>query len=360
MNAQRWSQVMLVSLSLTALAMGPRARAQEAVGLAAKPASARPARPLLWSVPPERQIRLLIDSDAACESDDQAVIAHALLSSSFVVRGLVAAHFRGVGPSAGRSTAEAMQASYDEILTLLRVMRLEGCFPVRHGAAKPFADPAVPVDSEGADLIIKEAMTSGDPRPLFIMCQAHVTDLATAYVKEPRIADRLTAVWIGGAGYPAGGPEYNQDGDRIAANIVMESRIPLWQIPAPVYMLPRFSMTEIAEKVGQQGELGRFLYGRVVRFVSGFKWINEFFQYADEAAVGVLLQQPMWNGDFEMRPAPSIAPNGTYVHNGKNRPIRVYRSYDHRAGLEDLFAKLKAFAKGELRPSCGDKPTPQK
>jgi len=257
MNARRWSQVMLLSLSLTALAIGPRARAQEAVGLAAKPASARPARPLLWSVPPERQIRLLIDSDAACESDDQAVIAHALLSSSFVIRGLVAAHFRGVGPSSGRSTAETMQASYEEMLALLRVMRLEGCFPVRPGAAKPFADPAVPM-------------------------------------------------------------------------------------------------------VGQQGELGRFLYGRVVRFVAGFKWINEFFQYADEAAVGVLLQQPMWNGDFEMRPAPSIAPNGTYMHNGKNRPIRVYRSYDHRAGLEDLFAKLKAFAKGELRPSCGDKPTPQK
>lgn len=357
MNTEKKSRFLFVVLAASLVGCPVGGQGQEAVGTPASPPATRP--PLRWSVPPERQVRLLIDSDAACESDDQAVIAHALLSSSFVVRGLVAAHFRGVGPSAGKSTAEAMQASYDEILTLLRVMRLEGCVPVRHGAPRPFADPAVPVDSEGADWIVQEAMRN-DPRPLFMMCQAHVTDLATAYLKEPRIADRMTVVWIGGAGYPAGGPEYNQDGDRIAANIVMESRIPLWQVPAPVYMLPRFSMAEVSEKVGQQGELGRFLYGRVVRFVAGFGFIREFFQYADEAAIGILLQQPMWNVDFETRPAPSIAPNGTYVHNGKNRPIRVYQSYDYRAGLEDLFAKLKAFAKGGLKPSCTEGARPQR
>lgn len=305
-----------------------------------------------WSVPESKQIRVIIDSDTACEADDQAVIAYALLSPALVVRGLVAAHFRPL-PSLPTHppAAETRDASFKEMHELLRVMNLEGCFPVRRGAAVPFADADTPVDSEGADLIIQEALRD-DPRPLFVVFQGPLTDLAAAYLKNPRIAERLTAVWIGGAAYPKGGPEYNQDGDRTAANIVMESGIPLLQLPTPVYMLARFGMAELAEKVGRQGELGQFLFDRVQRFLSVFPFGTEFFQYADLPAIGVLLQQP-WMGDFEERPAPSIGSDGYYVHGGKHRPIRVFRSYDQRAVLEDFFAKLAAFAEGDLQPRCG-------
>jgi len=306
-----------------------------------------------WSVPESKQIRVIIDSDTACEADDQAVIAYALLSPALDVRGLVAAHFRPLPfPSLRHPpAAETRDASYNEMHNVLRVMDLEGCLPVRRGAAVPFTDVNSPVDSEGADLIIQEALRD-DPRPLFVVFQGPLTDLAAAYVKNPRIAERLTAVWIGGAAYPKGGLEYNQDGDRIAANIVMESDIPLWQLPTPVYMLARFGMAELAEKVGRQGKLGQFLFDRVQRFQSVFPFGTEFFQYADLPAIGVLLQQP-WMADFEEMPAPSIGSDGYYVHGGKNRAIRVFRSYDQRAVLEDFFAKLGAFAKGDLQPRCG-------
>ncbi len=303
-----------------------------------------------WSVPESKQVRVIIDSDAACEADDQAAIAYALLSPALVVRGLVAAHFRTHPLISTHPPAEQTRdASYKEMHEILRVMDLEGCFPIRRGAAAPFSDIKTPIDSEGADLIIQEALAD-DPRPLFVVFQGPLTDLATAYLKNPRIADHLTAVWIGGAAYPKGGPEYNQDGDRIAANIVMESDIPLWQLPTPVYMLGRFGVTELAEKVGRRGKLGQFLFDRVQRVLSVLPFGAEFFQYADLPAIGVLLQEP-WMGNFEKMPAPSISSDGYYVH-GENRAIRVYRSYDQRAVLEDLFAKLAAFAKGDLEPHC--------
>ena len=46
---------------------------------------------------------------------------------------------------------------------------------------------------------------SEDDRPLYVALQAGLTDLAVAYLKEPRIAERLTAIWIGGGAYPNGG-----------------------------------------------------------------------------------------------------------------------------------------------------------
>jgi purine nucleosidase len=76
--------------------------------------------------------------------------------------------------------------------------------------------------------------------PLFATFGAGLTELASAYLLEPRIAERLTAVWIGGREYPdlapappgASGIEYNLDVDVKAAQVVFnESTIPIWQVP---------------------------------------------------------------------------------------------------------------------------------
>ena len=49
---------------------------------------------------PTRRRRVIIDTDAKNEADDQFAIVHALLSPSLEVRGLVAAHF-GASRSSG-------------------------------------------------------------------------------------------------------------------------------------------------------------------------------------------------------------------------------------------------------------------
>lgn len=352
MNKRGWAGIPLLLFFCTAANSTGAAVPQPESGEAPLPVGRQS---LQYTVPSDRQVRVIIDSDAACETDDQITIAHALLSSSIEVRGLIGTLFRNLPGFPTKSTDENMQASVQEIHTILRLLGIEGAIPVKHGAGKPFVDANVPTGSEGADLIIQEALAE-DPRPLFILCLGPITDLAAAYKKEPKIAGRLTAIWIGGGIYPKGGTEINQDVDRIAANIVMESPIPLWQLPISLYLLPRYGVAEFAEKIGQQGELGRFLFGRIAEFLSKFSFnLGESFICADTSAMGVLLQR--WSsplmGDFETKPAPSIAADGSYVHNGKNRPIRVYRNYDYRANFEEMFAKLKAFARGELKPNYG-------
>lgn len=57
-------------------------------------------------------------------------------------------------------------------------------------------DMQTPVDSEGAQLIIREAMKN-DPRPLYSTFLGPLTDMASALLIEPRIADRCTVIWIG-------------------------------------------------------------------------------------------------------------------------------------------------------------------
>ena len=87
-------------------------------------------------------------------------------------------------------------------------MGITGKYPVKMGAAFPMEKENTPVDSEGAGLIIEEAMKD-DPRPLFVGFQGAITDLASAILMEPAICDKMTAIWIGGGPYPKGGEEFN-------------------------------------------------------------------------------------------------------------------------------------------------------
>ena len=135
-------------------------------------------------------VRVITDTDLCNEADDPFAVVQALLSPKFDNVGVVAAHF-------GTRDPNGMQKSWQGLKDLTVLMQLT--VPVLHGAPHALPDAATPVPSEGAKLIIREAMKE-DTRPLFVLLLGPLTDLASAYLQEPRIAGRLTAIWIGGAG----------------------------------------------------------------------------------------------------------------------------------------------------------------
>ena len=68
-------------------------------------------------------------------------------------------------------------------------MGIEGEYPVALGASKGMEDEQTPVESEGARFIIEEALKV-DERPLYIACQGAVTDVASALLICPEIAEK--------------------------------------------------------------------------------------------------------------------------------------------------------------------------
>ena len=64
--------------------------------------------------------------------------------------------------------------------------------------------------------------------------------------------------------YPNGGDEFNLGNDINAANVVMKSTIPLWQVPRPTYMKMRVSLAELEYRVRPCGEIGRYLFDQLV------------------------------------------------------------------------------------------------
>ena len=168
-------------------------------------------------LPSQKKARVIINTDAKNEADDQFAIVHGLLTPSFQLHGIIPAHFGTV------KSQSSMQDSHDEVIRLLELMNLNGRVKVSDGAANAMPDETTPVPSAGAQLIIEEALRE-DPRPLHVAFLGPLTDMASALLIEPRIAQRnVRVVWIGGGAWPVGGREYNLMNDIASANVVMRS-----------------------------------------------------------------------------------------------------------------------------------------
>ena len=257
-------------------------------------------------------------------------------------KGIIAAHFEKGRPD---YRGCSMQASYDEIELMLDLMDLKGRYPVLKGCAGPLPDEYTPVDSEGARFIIEEALKE-DPRPLYVAFQGTITDLAAALLMEPRIKDRLTAIWIGGDQYPKGGQEFNLMQDIAAANVVFASGVEVWQVPKNVYKLMNISLAELQHRVAPCGKVGQYLVKQMVELndkLAQNPWPHgETWCIGDQPTVGVLLEDRQ-RQNYTMQKAPVVNADCTYSTRENAREIRVYDTIDVRLTLEDFYAKLALF-----------------
>lgn len=285
--------------------------------------------------PPEAKQRVIVNTDAKNEADDQYAIVQAVLTPSFELHGIIPAHF-GTGKS-----STSLKDSHDETIKVLQLMDLEGQVRVADGATHAMPDENTPVDSAGARLIIDEAMKE-ESRTLFIAFYGPLTDMASALLLEPRIVERdIVVVWIGGGAWPSGGREYNLSNDIPSANVVMKSRLPVWQVPRNTYRTMGVTYAELIEKVYPQGQIGKYLVEQLIEHNAATNPKMEYRSLGDSPCIGIILDPEC--GTWSWRPAPICDEQMHYIHTGQYRPIRVYENVNTRFIHEDLWAKLAQF-----------------
>ena len=145
----------------------------------------------LGFAPPEAcRVRVIIDTDAKNEGDDDFAILHHLLTPQFDVRGICATHFevkttqRGLPP-------HSMERSYQEVCRLLNAAHIDDV-PVLHGCTAPLASPEDAPDCEAVEFLIQEALRD-DPAPLYIAAQGAMTNIAAALNR----ADSIGSIEVG-------------------------------------------------------------------------------------------------------------------------------------------------------------------
>ena len=86
-----------------------------------------------FTVRDDKQIRVIIDTDADCEADDPFAIAQALLTPKFMVKAICAEHFNEAG---------SMERSFRTASTVVQLLNSD--VPVLEGARTPLAGRRYP------------------------------------------------------------------------------------------------------------------------------------------------------------------------------------------------------------------------
>lgn len=350
--------------------------------------------------PPTGPVRVLIDTDAANEIDDQFALSWALLSPerlnleaiiaepySFAHhrRGLIDAT-RALDESGDRThstmiddvfswarrlreagirpedldlvgPAEGMERSYHEIHRVLDRLGTSANAMVCRGSPGYLSGADVPIDSEGARRIIECAMRF-DGEPLYILAIGCVTNIASALLLEPAIASRMVVVWT--SGYPTSVTRSNTASlnlvqDSHASRLLFDSGVPLVYLPGyHVGAQLRISLPEVQAHIRGQGAIGDYLYDlytnnpihrqRAVSDLAGRTWVMW-----DLINVAWVLE-PRWV-PTGLVPTPELDDDLSWVPKRDTPwPMREAFAVDRDEIFIDFYRKLAAHA-SEARPT---------
>jgi len=292
-------------------------------------------------LPPEGRIRMVLDTDAYNEIDDQYAIVYSLLSPERLkVEALYAAPFfndRSTGPGDG------MEKSYDEILQLLQRLDVDPSGFVFRGSTDYLPDEETPVESEAARDLIEKAMSSDEP--LYVVAIGAITNVASAILMEPKIIEKIVVVWLGGNAltWPDNW-EFNFQQDVPAAKIIFDCGVPLIHIPCMgVTTHLRTTVPEMETYVKGRGAIGDYLFDAFRNYTDDpFGWSKEIW---DVAAIAWLINDE-WV-PTHLIPSPVVNGTEAWGADAARHTIRSAFFIQRDPIFRDLFTKLAAHAEEE-------------
>lgn len=301
------------------------------------------------------KIRLIYDTDANNELDDQFALMYLLVNGPTF-------DLEGVTVNATRSGGN-IDEQYEEAKRILQLGRRYGQIPLLKGAdgsfeaIQPFVLEEDFDGSAGVDFIIEHANQAHD-QELILLAVGKLTTVALALEKDPGIASRMRVVWLG-SNYPKPG-EYNQDNDTVSMNFVLNTKVPFEMVTVR-YGEPsgtdavKVDQAEINQKMpgmGPQiedpitGRHGGEFYNFGDYAVSLFEHID---YYTDPPAralydmvAAAILKNPKW-GEKKEIPAPILIDNEWVERPDNPRKITVWENFDRNAVIEDFYKTLENY-----------------
>ena len=288
---------------------------------------------------PTGLVDVVIDTDAYNEIDDQFAIAYLLRSKEKLnTRAIYAAPFynsHSTGPENG------MERSYDEIIKLLSL--LDEKVDVFKGSKQYLDDEKTPVISPAALDLAKKAEEYSPENPLYVVAIGAITNVASAILINPKVAENTVVVWLGGhALHYHNTKEFNMKQDVAAARVVMKSGVPFVQLPCNgVVSSFRISKPELEYWLKGKNKIGDYLAENTIKeaesYAKGKPWTRCIW---DVTAVAWLLNdsEKLMNSRIVPISIPSHDHYYTILHNAHQ--MRYVYHINRDALMEDMINKI--------------------
>jgi purine nucleosidase len=288
------------------------------------------------------RLRVVLDTDTFNEVDDQFALAHLLLSPEQVeLEAVYAAPFHIPGRCSG--PADGMEKSYEEIQRVRKLVPNDNPPPVFRGSTHYLPDAATPVESAAVHDLIERAMAPREGK-LHVLGIAVSTNIASALLLEPRIAEKIVVVWLGGhAPYWPDTAEFNLGQDIHAARILLEARAPLVLLPCfPVTSHLTVTIPELEKQLAPGSKVGSYLTEIVKTYVKdqGEKETIAWSKPIWDISASAWAVSRDWIVT-DRRPSPILKDDVTWGHSADRPMIEIARQVKRDAIFADFFLKAR-------------------
>ena len=290
---------------------------------------------------PDHPVDCILDTDTYNEIDDQFALSLMMKSDKCRVKGFCAAPFFN---SHSTSPEDGMERSYDEILNLLTLMGREDMKEHTYRGSRTYLpDEKTPVESPACDFLIETAMRYSIENPLYVVAIGAITNVASALIKKPEIADRIVLVWLGGHDIHWNDTrEFNLIQDVAAARVVFGCGCPLVQLPC-MGVVSAFYTTKPELEFWLKGKnplcdyLAQHTIDEAESYAKGRVWSRVIW---DVCAAAWLLNDNNRFMASELIPAPIPEYDGHYGFDSRRHFIRRVTYINRDALFGELFAAL--------------------
>ncbi len=296
--------------------------------------------------PPSGVVDAVLDTDTYNEIDDQFALAYMIRSNDKInLKAIYAAPFFN---SHSTSPANGMEKSYNEIHNILTLMKEEELKKiVFRGSESYLPDEKTPVISDSANHLCELAMNYSAENPLYVVAIGAITNVASALLIKPEIAERIVLVWLGGHAFNwPNTREFNMFQDIAGARVVFNSGAPVVQLPC-MGVVSAFTVSgdDMRARLYGKNELCTYLTTHSEEEVSSYvkegnAWSRVIW---DVTAVAWLTGA---NGDnnkfmqYKLAPAPICEYDFTYSFDNTRQEIVYVYHIRRDALLNDLINKL--------------------
>ncbi len=300
--------------------------------------------------PANSKIKVIFDTDANNELDDQHALAYLLMNGDVF-------DLLGVTVNATYNGGD-IEGHYQEAERILQLCNLKERIPLLRGANGGYSKISEGFDPDNfdgkpaVDFILEQTRKDS----VILLAVGKLTNIALALKKDPDMARRTRVVWLG-SNYPEPG-EYNQDNDTVAMNYVLESPIPFEMVTVR-YGKPSgtdaVSVTpeEINAKMPGLGPMAsQPIVGRHGGSFSTFgDYSIDLFAHIDlhgdppsrplfDMVAVALLKNPEW-GKRRSHPAPVLIDNQWVERPNNPRQIEIWEHFDKEGLLKDFYESMQ-------------------
>jgi len=295
--------------------------------------------------------RVILDTDANNELDDQHAIAYMLFNGNdFAVEGITVNKTRNGGD---------IEQHFKEAERVVKLCNLDQKIPIYRGANGNFNEIKAHAKEprfdgvDAVDFIIQRAKAKSRRR-LVLLPVGKLTNIALALHRDPSIASKVRIVWLG-SNYPDPG-EYNQDNDIPSMNYILNTEVD-FEIALVRYHKPsgtdavRASMVEIKQRMPGLGpRIAQPVVGRHGNEFSCFGdySIDLFKNMRDESralfdmAAVAIVKNPAWARSSSI-PSPHYL-EGKWVERPDNpRKITLWQDFDKDKIMKDFYHSMEDY-----------------